>query len=612
MTWSSSQIDSLPGGVRALPRSLRLAWVGAASSAKGRGLSVADARKHGDATVELINRGLADIGLQPEALEGWAKDGSHPLLLALQSDSLEQAIADATDLVGDPHQGERGSLADWLAEQLKPAAPLPSRNDVTELATKAALSTGSASPRKDAQWRVDRIEFDLTDEGKDAVERALSRARKLEQRGDSASFESIIEQLRKDGFDDYITPEGYLKVRVRAARSGTQIYSNGFETWGEYRPPEEVFSALSLASWGLKPFTNDHPPDFVGAHNWGQYAVGVVADDATRVAAPDGDDYVEVTIVVYGWDALVAIRGGKLELSAGYTAKLVQKKGRDSKGREYLFWQTEIWINHLSLVDRGRAGPLAKVSFDGLAWQVTFAADGESCSHTKTEDTTMSTPNIPMIKVDLADGVSVELTQDQADRFKAAEQKRIADEADKRAKEYVSAAKAEADAKDKPAIDAMQAQIKDLGAKIDGVVSAKAETDAKLVSLQAENAALKADADARQRADVMATIATTCPKLDLSKLEGAKAGDPARICDLKAAAICDLNPSFASAIAEYRKQGDGFERFVDSLFAVEIGKAKTGDRSPIQAPASGPVSTTKVDLNSLRNASLGQPTSAPN
>lgn len=616
MTWSTQQIDSLPGGVRALPRSLRAAWVGAASAAKDRGSNTAEARKRGDTVVSMITKGLADIGLMPEALEGWGPSSvDHPLLSALHGDTLEQA-AGAFDEAAAP-AGEPGSFASWLATMLMVPSgsavttDLPAEPEEQASTDRAPALTGTAALSTHADgssWRVDRIAFDLTSEGKDAVDRALNRARKLEKRGDS-SFEAVIEQLRKDGFDDYVTPEGYLRVRVRAARTGTQQYSDGISIWGEYRPPEEVFAPPSLASWGYKPFTNDHPPDFVGIHNWAEYAVGVVGDDASRAAAPDGDEYVEITLVVYGFDALVAIRGGKVELSAGYSTKLRREQGRDSKGREYRFRQTDIYINHLALVDRGRAGPLARLNLDGFAWM-----DASAPNPTDTEDTTMPTSDTPKIKVDLADGVSVELSQAQADALKASTEKRIADEADKRAKEYLSAAKAEQDAKDKPVFDAMTAQIESLSAKIDGVVTAKAETDAKLVSLQAENAQLKADADARQRAEVMATIKTACPKLDLSKIEGPKndAGETstARICDLKAAAVCDLNPSFADAIADYRKQGDGFERFVDSLFAVELGKAKTNDRvaDPERLVRVRTLGSQKVDLNSMRSASLGQST----
>lgn len=603
MPFDSKQIDGLPSGVRALPRGLRDAWVGAASAALAGEAGRAAAKREADAFVALLSRGLSDIGLTSDALEVRDSASSHPLVVALLGDRCEEFGGHAAKLLHEkPPAGERGDVAAWLADRFAVLCPGPAALPERGL-------SGSAALHADAQWRTDRFELELTAEAKDAVARAMSRRERLAARGDSASFDAVIEQLRKDGFDDYVTPEGYLKIKVRAARSGTQVYSNGFDTWGEYRPEDEVGSAESLASWGYKPFTNDHPPDFVGVHNWAEYAVGVIGDDARLIPGPDGDSYVEVTIVVYGFDALVAIRSGKVELSAGYSANMRRESGRDSRGREYAFRQTDIFINHLSLVDRGRAGPLARVFLDGFAWQVPLAdAVG---THTDKDDKTMPTPSDDKIKVKLTDGVEVEMTKAQADAWKAEDDKRKADadalakriaDAEEQAKAAIEQAKAEgaSEAVDstKPQFDAFKAQLDAMDGKLGDLVKAKAETDAQLVAIKAENDRLKADATNRERAEVIDTVRKVCPKL---KIE-----DSASLAEIKAAALIDLAPHFKAAVEQYRTHGDApLATFVDTLFAAEVGSALKAPRASVADSA--PSKPARVfDLNAARAEALGK------
>lgn len=682
MTWSTQQVDSLPGGVRALPRSLRSAWVGAASASVGRGSSKADARKQGDSAVAILLRGVKDLGLSGDALEEWYVHNSlaHPLMQLLQQVGLEHAAGSLHDLTL-PDGGalaEPGDFAAWLAEHLAMAMPEPppaepvgdepgGTNDGAALPRRRSVSGSAAiaaSGRSDAQWRCDRMPLTLTRDGKDAVERALSRGRRLERRGDEASFDAVIAQLRADGFDDYVTPEGYLKVTVKAARSGVQAYSDGFETWGEYRPIEEVFSAASLASWGLKPFTNDHPHDFVGVHNWAEYAVGVVGGDARQIPGTDGNDYIEVTIVVYDMMTLIAIRDGKVELSAGYSTVLKMEKGR-WQGLDYIAVHTQIYINHLALVDAGRAGPLARIALDGFAWQVCHMAVSDGAPPSKTGDAPMANQAPPKKHT---------FTADQMDAAKA-EVKRLVDAGGKVHKidfetgviviegielivpigqihevlALLGATEADPEAPESdpdpvgepapagpdPQMDAAEQQkeakqvsddkIAALSTKIDSLTSAvialneaKAVSDAQLLSVKAENDRLKAAADAAERARVIKQIADACPKLDLAKIPAPK-NDAGAVLDvplveIKAAAVVDLAPAYAEAIETYRKAQDGYVAFVDTLYATEMKRAaggasagghplRVGDTS---AGSTGPARNQIVDLNKARRASLGQ------
>jgi hypothetical protein len=163
-----------------------------------------------------------------------------------------------------------------------------------------------------------------------------------------------------------------LVLPVLAARTGTQVYSDGVTSWGEFRSVDEVGDATSLASYGLKPFTDDHPPVMVTPDNYTAYAKGACGQDAVLVEqpGPDGNRYVKVTILVGDAATLRKIRDGKVELSAGYTTVTVRDSGTDAAGKNYDYRQTKIRINHLALVDRGRAGPLARIRPDGAAWEL--------------------------------------------------------------------------------------------------------------------------------------------------------------------------------------------------------------------------------------------------
>ncbi|MDG4872839.1 DUF2213 domain-containing protein [Xylella fastidiosa] len=79
------------------------------------------------------------------------------------------------------------------------------------------------------------------------------------------------------------TPEGYLIVPARFARTGIQHYAahelglSGADPQRVirvYRPPEEVFAAEAIASFDGRPITDEHPDEEVTAENWRAHAVG--------------------------------------------------------------------------------------------------------------------------------------------------------------------------------------------------------------------------------------------------------------------------------------------------------------------------------------------------
>lgn len=160
------------------------------------------------------------------------------------------------------------------------------------------------------------------------------------------------------------TPEGFLKVPGRVARTGIQDYlaselgldGNPLRIVKVYRPEEEVFSSDSLASYAGVDVTDDHPDGLVTSKTFKSVTVGTVVESGVK----DGD-YVVANLIIKDETAIKNIESGKSELSAGYTAEYVNEPGVTADGVEYEFIQRDIRINHVALVDKARAGAMARI-----------------------------------------------------------------------------------------------------------------------------------------------------------------------------------------------------------------------------------------------------------
>jgi hypothetical protein len=156
-----------------------------------------------------------------------------------------------------------------------------------------------------------------------------------------------------------ITPEGYLRAQATVARIGVQTYYNvDGSPRRELRLPEEVASPDSLATFGLKSVTNDHPPVWLDSDNTKLYQVG--SSDST-VSYEYG--FVNVNVNLTDKEAIADVLGGKQQLSAGYECEVDYTPGI-WRGQKYDAVQRNIRANHISIVDQGRAGPKAKIHVD--------------------------------------------------------------------------------------------------------------------------------------------------------------------------------------------------------------------------------------------------------
>lgn len=199
------------------------------------------------------------------------------------------------------------------------------------------------------------------------------------------------------------TQDGYLVADVLTARTGIQQYlaselglTDRSGLVRVYRPEDQVFDTASLASYAHKPVTDDHPTEVVTADNWKSLAHGTIGDEVAR----DGE-FVRVPLIVMDAALINKIEAGKVELSAGYTCDVEWTSGKTPDGQTYDAVQTNIRVNHVAVVDRGRAGPKARIG--DKAGAVHWGA-------VPVEDKVMDERIDPMPKIIMVDGLQVETT----------------------------------------------------------------------------------------------------------------------------------------------------------------------------------------------------------
>lgn len=201
---------------------------------------------------------------------------------------------------------------------------------------------------------------------------------------------------------------GYLTATARITRIGVFVYGSGKEARRELRLPNEVFNGDSLASFGLVPFTNEHPGEALNSTNTRRFAVGTVSGASRH----EDDVHVTATIQITDEDTIAAAEAGKRELSCGYKCDLEHRSGVTKDipgipdGLRYDAVQRNIRGNHVALVDRGRAGGSVALRFD----------HGEEITETSKKVRNMETIHI--------DGVPYEVTAQVAAAFRASDSKK--------------------------------------------------------------------------------------------------------------------------------------------------------------------------------------------
>lgn len=163
------------------------------------------------------------------------------------------------------------------------------------------------------------------------------------------------------------TRDGYMVTRAKAARAGIYDYlGSELDPQGTrfeandivkvWRPEAEVFARDSVASFLMKPITNDHPSEPVTADSWRTYAKGVVGQ-----ALREGD-FLAFDLVLMDADLIRSVESGKRELSNGYSSDISFEDGKTPDGDAYQAVQRNIRGNHVAVVKKGRAGPFCRIS----------------------------------------------------------------------------------------------------------------------------------------------------------------------------------------------------------------------------------------------------------
>lgn len=272
------------------------------------------------------------------------------------------------------------------------------------------------------------------------------------------------------------TPEGYLRVWCRAARSGTQLYrrADGSQV-REYRPPEEVSNPDSLSTFGMKPATWGHPPVLLDADNTKQYQVGY---SGSQVRYTDG--FVEVALVVTDSGAIEKIkRKDATEVSAGYKVDFDPTPGVTPEGEDYAGIQRNIRVNHIAIVPRGRAGPEVRLLLDRMD-----AADAVSDPPEYEMAPQSSSTASPVMATVKLDGLEIDLPAEAA--------------------------------------SAVQSYSRDMGRQLQALTTERDELATKLDSLQADFDTLAFDKEAAEgRADALEEqlAASGEPRIDTAELD---------------------------------------------------------------------------------------------
>ncbi len=188
----------------------------------------------------------------------------------------------------------------------------------------------------------------------------------------STRFDSV--PIRDPQFDKQT---GYLNVRrVPIAQVMVQPYERADGSIEmEAKLPDQLLSDATVASANMKPVTDSHPDELVTKDNSQTFLKGMTASNAHV----EGNMlYNDITIT--DADLIEKIRNGKRELSIGFETEVVPQSG-ELNGVHYDSIQKNIKINHVAVVERGRAGHEVRLLGDSAI--AIHENEGESMETTK-------------------------------------------------------------------------------------------------------------------------------------------------------------------------------------------------------------------------------------
>ena len=174
---------------------------------------------------------------------------------------------------------------------------------------------------------------------------------------------SMTRAKRIDFYESKLTrvkdSNGFARVEGYPTRAGVFVYRYDGKRVRELRHPDEVFKADSLETLKMKPFTIEHYGGLVTPETAKDQIKGTTGELIEREG-----NLVKCNIAVFDQKVLDIVDAGeKIELSSGYTCDTVQESGV-WEGEEYDAIQKNIVYNHVSIVEKGRAGKVCRLKLD--------------------------------------------------------------------------------------------------------------------------------------------------------------------------------------------------------------------------------------------------------
>lgn len=180
-----------------------------------------------------------------------------------------------------------------------------------------------------------------------------------------------FDAIRLDASKISKTGSGAMRVPALVARSGVFSYTDSSgKTVREYRPPEEVLKADSIATLKDLPVTNRHPKGFVDPSTWKGVAIGHVSSESPRADATQGGVFAD--LVISDANAQAKIGTDLIEVSCGYRVDLDETPGIAPNGEAYDRVQRNIQQNHVALGPKqwGRQGSAVSMRLDSAGDEI--------------------------------------------------------------------------------------------------------------------------------------------------------------------------------------------------------------------------------------------------
>lgn len=201
---------------------------------------------------------------------------------------------------------------------------------------------------------------------------------------------------------------GFLTYDLTAAQTGVFPYMDP-ETGDivyELKHPDDLLTDQVLSQLKNLPITDEHPWQLVNPDNSKELVKGMTTDTVQIM----GEKLTgRATIFDSGLIGNV-LNGNKKECSLGFECEIVEESG-SYKGVHYDRKQTNLKLNHLAMVEKGRCGPECSARLDSkdYAYQIRKDSDILDNKQNKRSDQTLKT-----IKLD---GKEFEVAEEVASRI---------------------------------------------------------------------------------------------------------------------------------------------------------------------------------------------------